>query len=762
MYDFKTLSYADFEDLTRDLVGEALSLNFEGFCPGPDGGIDGRHAMGGQTTILQAKHYAGSSFSQLKSEMRRARATIDCLIADRYLLVTSCPLTPANKIELAEIIGTKLKQSADILGPEDLNAMLRRYPSIEKSHIKLWLSSAAVLDRIIRSVHYDFAAQSREEMEEKVKVYVPNPSFNESFDKLEKHHVLIISGPPGVGKSTLAEMLSYSYIGKDWEYIPIRSLDDGFSALNDSRHRVYYFDDFLGQIALDPKTLAAKDSELARFIRKIRSTGNARFIMTTRAYIFEEARRLSDHLADPQLDMNKYILDVGIYTRRIRARILYNHLLARSTPLSFVQALILSGELPSIIDHPNYNPRVIEWMTDVNRLQNVAPDEYVGTFMGALDNPHNLWDTAFRTHLKPHCQHLLIALFFMQQYGADLDDLRIAYDALHAVLCEKHRLSSTPKDFVESIRILEGGFIALTGRSASFVNPSLRDYLSDYLSDFALLRTIAPTAQSARWARNLWRHAQAIDLGDGQHRQLVLSLVPVAESFRSIPLFRQSHQDPNSLETRDLQNAERIRVILEWWLVTGEKSLAASALAYAENPAEPFRSWRDLEDMTNIFLDLSEAEYDSLPDRKKLLAVLEKTLIRFLQEGLSGEELTQMAAAVDAADGLLSDHAKLDVADGIRYQIEHTSSMSYQTESLSELDDYGRALKRLARHSNISMTELSHALSLLDDRRDEIELTIHQIPSPSVSRVAGAEPEIFSDVDLSNLFSPLLFRQHDQ
>ncbi|KAK0329903.1 hypothetical protein LTR94_034883, partial [Friedmanniomyces endolithicus] len=107
-----------------------------------------------------------------------------------------------------------------------------------------------------------------------------------------------------------------------------------------------------------------KDSDLARFIKRVRSSANARFILTTRAYILEEARRVSEYLADQRLDVSKYILDVGIYTRRIRARILYNHLLVAETPPEHIRALIESGKLADIVDHKNYNPRVIEWMTD--------------------------------------------------------------------------------------------------------------------------------------------------------------------------------------------------------------------------------------------------------------------------------------------------------------------------------------------------------------------------------------------------------------
>ncbi len=75
-YTFSNLSSADFEDLARDLIGHELGIRFEAFCAGPDGGIDGRHSSGDNSTILQAKHYAGSAYTTLKSKMRRERASI--------------------------------------------------------------------------------------------------------------------------------------------------------------------------------------------------------------------------------------------------------------------------------------------------------------------------------------------------------------------------------------------------------------------------------------------------------------------------------------------------------------------------------------------------------------------------------------------------------------------------------------------------------------------------------------------------------------
>ncbi|RYE36918.1 MAG: hypothetical protein EOP48_29230, partial [Sphingobacteriales bacterium] len=217
-YNFKNLSWADFEDLARDLVGKELKVRFETFCAGPDGGIDGRHCQGiDNTIILQVKHYEGSPFSKLKGVMKRERKAIDILSPSRYLLATSCNFSPPSKAELVNIIGPCLRSVADVFGPEDINGLLRKHPDILKAHIKLWLSDAAVLDKVLRSTAYAYAAITREDIEQKVRIYAPNASFDQSIDKLKKHHVLIISGPPGVGKTTLAEMLCYTFLSEDWE-----------------------------------------------------------------------------------------------------------------------------------------------------------------------------------------------------------------------------------------------------------------------------------------------------------------------------------------------------------------------------------------------------------------------------------------------------------------------------------------------------------------------------------------------------------------
>ncbi|WP_221938872.1 hypothetical protein [Mycobacterium sp. KBS0706] len=752
-YNFEILLPADFEDLARDLLGAELGIRFEAFASGPDGGMDGRHSVGGQSSVLQAKHYARSSFAQLKAIMRKERGSIDRLQPVRYLLATSQPLTPNRKADLASLIGPCLKEPGDIFGRRDLNGLLRRHPTVERAHIKLWLASTTVLDTLLRSPLYAKTAATRDEIAAKVRVYAPNPSFNAARAKLERQHVLIISGPPGVGKSTLGEMLINTYISEDWDFVAIRSLEDGFAVISDRRKQIFFFDDFLGRIALDERALAATDSELARFIRRIRGSKNARFILTTRAYLLEDARRLSEHLADPHIRISTHVLDVGAYTRRVRARILYNHLAVGGTSAAHIAALVESGRAKEIVDHNNYNPRVVEWMTDQLTMQGIAPERYVEEFVATLAKPHRLWDAAFKAHIAPRSRHLLIALFFSSQYGVEIEDLRRAFVPLHRALCQAHGVASDPKDFEDALKILEGGFVTITGAQASFVNPSLRDYLAQYLDDEALLLKCAAAAQTASWADSVWKHAWKCPSVQSR-QELALSFLSVAQRFTVLPVYRRISNQPLTLKIADMSLARRVELLLEWWRASDDHRFVEAAVTTLQAPPDRFSPWLDGAALVKLLAEIPDDDYfEGLPHREILANLADDRVVALLENGMASDDLTRIAEAVNRSRASAAVLTALDAA--IRHEIEEVETIVADMDSESTLEEHMDALGRLGPIAGLPIPVVERALEQVKSRIAQLEAETEEA-TPPVAVSQRRDSDKFDDVALNNLFSSLL------
>lgn len=756
-FNFDALSPADFEDLSRDLLGRELGVRFEAFGPGRDGGIDGRHAAAGDTTILQAKHYRLSDFDALARTMRKERASIDALMPDRYLLTTSRPLTPPTKDRLAEIIGPSLHDTSDIFGNDDINGLLRKYPDVQKSHVKLWLSGSGVLERVLHAATYNFTTLTRDDIRAKLSVYAENPSFKAGRDILESVHVLIVSGPPGVGKTTLAEMLSHAYLAEDWELIAIRSLDDAFAHIDDTKRQIFFFDDFLGRIALDARALSNQDSDLARFIGRVRRTPSARFILTTRAYIYEAARLQSEALSTRAFDVAGYVLDVGIYTRRIRARILYNHLIVAGVPEAHIQALVEQNAIKKIVDHDHYNPRIVQTLTNADRVEEIPPADYPKAFIDALDDPLSVWDKAFRSHIPSRCRHLLFAMYVSAEHGAEIEDLEEVFLPLHHTLCRRFSLSSGPKDFEESLRTLEGSFVTISNGRVSLINPSVRDYLAQYLTDSALLRAMAEGMATLRAARALYDHFKKIpEVSREDKEAFPIPFIPLAANAVNENPWKTIRDEPNRRRWLGMSYSSQVELLRGWWKISKRQEFLDAALVVASSRDIWFSSWADGRLMPRLIASLRGAPKAERAQTAALVEALEERLVQILSFDLDLDDVHRIRAEVLPRRGHLAPRIGWSADSAARRVIAELPNNLEHVDAESTLDDYTKLVDELGSTVGATPTEMARAKDAISSRAERLRANTPEEDALSVQGEGNIEFDWFTDEDLRNLFAPLL------
>lgn len=316
-YDFTILSPYEFECFTRDILKSRDNLCFQNFATGRDGGIDLRtHSKSGGLVIAQAKRY--KKYSDLKRVLASELEKVKKLSPERYIVATSVDLTPGNKDEILELFSSYIISDEDILGRQDLNALLEKNREIELSYFKLWLTSTDVLRSFLNKRILNNSAFELREVKETVRTYVMNPSFNVAMDILKKHRYVIISGEPGIGKTTLARMMVYVLLSKkdenyDQFYFIPNGIEDANEVFQEGVKQIFFFDDFLGNTRFFPEKNF--DSKLISFIHAVQHSKDKYFILSTREYILNDAKNYYAKIEQNDLEIAKCVVDVGHYSK---------------------------------------------------------------------------------------------------------------------------------------------------------------------------------------------------------------------------------------------------------------------------------------------------------------------------------------------------------------------------------------------------------------------------------------------------------------
>ena len=487
-YDFTNLSPIDLEVLARDLLQEELHLTFESFTSGRDLGIDFRYCPTPDlNVIVQCKHYARSTLSRLLNELKtKELEKIQKLQPHRYILVTSLPLTPSNKEEIQQVLTPFISTSGDIIGKNELNNLLGKFPHIERQHFKLWLSSIQAFEEILHSKVKNVSRNALQKIREHARYYVQNDSFKEALEILTKHNLCIIAGIPGIGKTMLAEMLVLHFVDANYEIVKVTSNISEAVGLNQpSLSRVFYYDDFLGQHSLGEKLDKNEDVELLDFIYAIRKSKTEKLILTTREYILSQAKLRYEKLERSNFRAEIYVIDLSKYTRLNKAKILFNHLYFSDLPNEHKNKLLANRSYLKIVDHRNYNPRIVELMTEFTRVSDIGSEQYLHFFLSNLDNPFLIWSHAFERQLSDASKDLLMTMASLPS-EVFLEDCKEAFEAFHSNQAMRYGFRRSPREFRDALKELDGNFVS-TEKSRErillrFHNPSVKDFVLNYLS----------------------------------------------------------------------------------------------------------------------------------------------------------------------------------------------------------------------------------------------------------------------------------------
>lgn len=502
MYDFRTLSPIDFELLVRDLLQAEFNITMESFGPGKDGGIDFRFAVADQGVVVQVKHHVeGGSRSLVRAAVKEDRKVLR-LAPGRYILATSISLTPALKSKVVQAMPSTPISVGDVIGREDLNNLLGKHPHVLRQHFKLWLTSTDVLERILHSAVYNRTDAELARIKQLVPKFVHNASLGAAENILQDRGALIISGDPGVGKTTLGRMLLWLHMEQNWKVFVVDELQDAMAVSTVGEKRLIFLDDFLGQISLTNELLGKVDQRLPVFLDRLRNNKDLRFILTTRSYLLNQAQLVSDKLSSPRVAASEMLLDIGVYTRSIKAKIVFNHIYF-SDLIGEEKTKLLDGDFfLKMIDHRNFSPRLIELLTSAD-YYSVREEPIQTTVLRVLENPAELWERPYRAHLSTDARCLMWAIFFSGPYVGTNSCLQM-FKRVGASAGYQIVPSEAVARFRNGLKELSSSFVSVKEREISFANPGIRDFLSKVIIDDHLLPVVVQAVSTIYEFRSAW------------------------------------------------------------------------------------------------------------------------------------------------------------------------------------------------------------------------------------------------------------------
>lgn len=583
-YDFTRLSAFDFEELIHDLFQADWKASLEIFTPGRDAGIDLRaFSDSKKQAIVQCKHMPNTTFAKLLAHLKKEELPkVRALAPKRYVLATSLGLNPANTKALVRLFKPYLKRQSDVYGRDRINALLRRHKMVETANFKLWLTSTAVLQRVLHNAEHAQTQFEVDRVGRKAPLFVQNEAFPRAQEILDDGRVVIISGEPGIGKTTLAEMLLFAHIAQGFQPVVIEGeIDEGKRLFDAHEKQIFYFDDFLGETFLPerPELLAKnQDSSLVHFMDAIRATQASRFILTTREHILRTALSASEKLRRGSIITHKCLLELRDYSLGQKARILYNHLYFSDLPADYKLAILQNEFYFEVIRHRNFNPRLVEWLSGYARVKTVPANDYQKHVRALLDNPGEIWAHAFDNQISEAARNVLFTITVLS-WSAETDVLQASWEALHHLKSRKYNYPTKASDFKRALNELENSFVKISDQKVSFLNPSIRDFMQ------SLFQSNGDYARDVIDAANRFSQIRSLrDLQQARHGNALTEALaptpPVIQALKRVigaPYLRWHREANGRLMGTSLDDApdSRLRTIIKWAEETRSHDLLA-------------------------------------------------------------------------------------------------------------------------------------------------------------------------------------------
>jgi|GEM_PF-1295078 len=513
-YNLDTLGWMQFELLAQVLLKAELGLGVELWGGSADHGRDAycahelnfpnRHTTNPGPFVFQVKFIAGANAAgaDFDDALMKAVNKEGALIRNRveagkwafpkqYVFITNASLTTSHRNAIHGALEPVLEGcEITVNGALDVCAMLdcnlpvaRAFPQILSLR-----NLFELLDQVVKNEIVQRTDAVLREAEALSSVFIPTKAYEDAWEILDKHHFVVLEGPPEMGKTAIAWMIAAVMLAQKWQAVDCDKPEDFFAAYAPDRDQIFVADDAFGTTEYDVN----RGSEWGRQLHKVIPKLDKRhwLVWTSRMHILQQAlQEMSLQGAASRFPDSKEVL---VKANRIesneRALMLYRH--ARAANLDESAKSIIKKYAKGIVDNEHFTPertrRFVKEALPTLQFQLAAgeldDDALASAVTEAIENPTERMRKSYR-QLEEEQRSILVALLDCERSPAigDLDRARA-------------RFQESRRPIQEEIDLLKEGFLQESTPSSAYfrsgaevpmgvdwIHPSYRDLVIEEL-----------------------------------------------------------------------------------------------------------------------------------------------------------------------------------------------------------------------------------------------------------------------------------------